>query len=349
MECFLNILYVYSFWEKRWYLNDFNNVYNDYITFTALLISRCAVLFSLNKFRIALSKELRAFMSSTRAPSIRQKRTGDIELKSIVKCRRNFSKKALKQFLSNQLTSSLAARNTSSPLSVSFWSRIKKFMTSTSSSLHGFILPQKEVIKSPNKMCKVAADYYENFFKEPENNYHPHSCTDSPEVQWENYGEEIPSASVSEVLDIARSCKKKKSCDPHGLSSFMFNTLPLSYWLLLIKIFNLSSSHAIVPRQWKDTRILLLAKKEPIFEPALTWSISLLDIFLKVNEKLFLSRFTDILKRRGTLPNLQSGFRADFRLQTCVLFFLEQVSSFMANSSPVATIFVDFKAAFDQL
>ena len=32
-----------------------------------------------------------------------------------------------------------------------------------------------------------------------------------------------------------------------------------------------------------------------------------------------------------------------------MLHFLEQVSTLMANSSPVATIFVDFKAAFDQL
>ena len=341
--------YVYSFWEKRWDLNDLNNLYNDYVTFSSLLISRCTILFPLNKYRVALPKELRAFMSCTRSLSFRQKRTGEIGLINIVKCRRNFAKKALKQFLSDQLASFLASRNSSSPLSLSFWSRIKKFMKSSSSSLHGFILPHKEVIKTPNKMCEVAADYYENFFKESEDIYHPHPYTDSPEIEWENYEEEIPPASLSEVLDVMRSCKKKKSCDPHGLSNVLFNSLPLSYWSLLIKIFNLSFSHAIVPRQWKDTRILLLAKKEPICEPAHTRPISLLDIFLKVNEKLFLSRFTDILKRRGILPNSQSGFRADFRLQTRVLLFLEQVSSLMANSSPVATIFVDFKAAFDQL
>ena len=78
-------------------------------------------------------------------------------------------------------------------------------MKSSSSSLHGFILPHKEVIKTPNKMCEVAADYYENFFKESEDIYHPHPYTDSPEVEWENYEEEIPPASLSEVLDVVRS------------------------------------------------------------------------------------------------------------------------------------------------
>ena len=225
--------YVYSFWEKRWDLNDLNNLYNDYVTFSSLLISRCTILFPLNKYRIALPKELRAFMSCTRSLSFRQKRTGEIGLINIVKCRRNFAKKALKQFLSDQLASFLASRNSSSPLSLSFWSRIKKFMKSSSSSLHGFILPYKEVIKTPNKMCEVAADYYENFFKESEDIYHPHPYTDSPEVEWENYEEEIPPASLSEVLDVVRSCKKKE---------IVRSSRPLKSYVQLITIILLVAS-----------------------------------------------------------------------------------------------------------
>jgi len=288
-------------------------------------------------------------MSYTRALSFRQKRTGNLALKNMVIFRRKIAKKELKVFLSHQLATSLAARDTSSPLSVSFWSRIKKFMKSTSSSLHGFVLPTGEIIKKAEKMCEVAADYYEDFFKEPENIYRPHPYTDAPEVVWENFDEEIPLASVDEVLDIVHGRKKKKSCDAHGLSNFMFNSLPPSYWSLLVQIFNLSFSDAIVPKQWKDTRILLLAKKESICDPFLKRPIALLDVFLKINEKLFLTCFSNIVKRRGILPDTQSGFRADFRLQTRLLLFFEQVSSLMANSSPVATIFVDFKAAFDQL
>jgi len=114
--------YVYTFWERKWFLNDLNNVnnvYDDSITFIYLLISRCTVLFPINKYRKALPKNLRAYMSYTRALSFKQKRTGEIDLKIIVKCRRKFAKKELKRFLSDQLASSLAARNTSSPLSLS--------------------------------------------------------------------------------------------------------------------------------------------------------------------------------------------------------------------------------------
>jgi len=129
----------------------------------------------------------------------------------------------------------------------------------------------------------------------------------------------------------------------------MFNFLSIQYWCLLLKTLNLSFSEARLPSAWKDMRMLLLAKKEAICPPSATRPISLLDIFLKIDEKLFLTRFRNILNNRGLLPDTQSGFRENFRLQTRVLLFLEQVSSMMSNSSPVATIFVDFKSAFDQL
>jgi hypothetical protein len=99
--------YVYSFWERRWFLNDLNNVYDDYISFISLLTSRCTVLFPLNKYRIALPKNLRAYVAYRRALFFQQKRTGEIELKNIVKFRRKFAKNELKRFLSNQLASSL--------------------------------------------------------------------------------------------------------------------------------------------------------------------------------------------------------------------------------------------------
>ncbi|CAF4536164.1 unnamed protein product [Rotaria socialis] len=106
---------------------------------------------------------------------------------------------------------------------------------------------------------------------------------------------------------------------------------------------------SVLPSAWKDTRMILLAKKYSICLPSLTRPISLLDSFQKIGEKLFLTRFRDLLYRRGLLPDSQSGFRERFRLQTRLLLFLEDIYSLMSNSAPVCTMFVDFRAAFDQL
>ncbi|CAF1507255.1 unnamed protein product, partial [Rotaria magnacalcarata] len=118
---------------------------------------------------------------------------------------------------------------------------------------------------------------------------------------------------------------------------------------LLLKLYNYSFQNSILPSAWKDTRIILLAKKDHICPPSLTRPICLLDSFQKVSEKLFLTRFRDVLFRRGLLPDNQFGFREHFCLQTGLLLFLEDLRSLMSNSSPISTIFVDFRTAFDQL
>ena len=98
-----------------------------------------------------------------------------------------------------------------------------------------------------------------------------------------------------------------------------------------------------MPDAWEDIRILLLAKKESICAPTLTRTNSLFDIFSKIEKKLFLTRFHDILYRRDLIRNTQSAYSEKFRLQSRVLLFLEEIPSLMANCYPVVTLFVDFK------
>lgn len=341
--------YTFTYWEREWRPDDLDTTYNDYISFISTLTDRCTTTFATSKYRIAIPQELRQYMARTRALSFKQKRTGDMELQNIVKQRRKYAKSELKRFLANKLSSTMSTRNTPSHQSLSFWSNIKRAMKSSASSLQGFTLNSTSVTNDPETMCAMAADHYEESFKAPSNVTRPHPYTDAPEIAWDNVNEEILPTTTDEVLQIVNSCKKKRSCDAHGISSHMFDYLPSCYWSLFTEIFNQTLSKAIFPRLWKDTRVLLLAKKDPICLPAQTRPISLLDSFLKINEKIFLVRFRNVLERRGILPDTQSGFRAGFRLQTRVLLFLDQVASLMSNSVPVATVFVDFKSAFDQL
>ena len=177
----------------------------------------------------------------------------------------------------------------------------------------------------------------------------PHPYTDSPPIDYDNDDEPIPEVTLHELITTVQARRKKKSLDAHGISNFMFNFLDQCHWSLFLKLFNHSFQTAILPKAWKDTRMVILAKKESICPPSLTRPISLIDSFLKVGERLFLTRFRDVLYRRGLLPDNQSGFRDGFRLQTRLLLFLEDIYSLMANSSPACTIFIDFRSAFDQL
>ena len=341
--------YTYSYWEKVFGYGNVDISYDDYIHFLHLLTVRCTIYFPLNKYRIAIPPSLRCFMSYVRALSLRHLRTKDIELKKQVCYLRKIVKNELQLFVSSQLSSALHLRHTTSPISVSFWSKAKRFIKPSSSSLNGFISSSGEIVKDPHEMCDQAADFYENLFRKTDNIIRPHPYVDAPLLDFDNKNDPIPEVFIEELIETVYYMKKKKSLDAHGLSSFMFSFLHDSHWLFLLGLYNLSFSSCVLPRAWNDTRILLLAKKDSVCPPSLTRPISLLDCFRKVGEKLFLSRFRKVLVGRGLLPNNQSGFRDRFRLQTRVLLFLDDLYSYMSNSAPSATLFVDFKNAFDML
>ena len=197
-------------------------------------------------------------------------------------------------------------------------------------------------------MADMAAEFYENLFEAPEV-VRPHPYVDSPATRWENHDDPIPLVTYPELIEVLRTRKKKQSKDIHGLSPYLLDKIPKNYWHHLVRLYNHSFDTAFIPRKLKEVRMILLAKKDAICTPDQTRRISLLDSFLKVQEKLFTNRFVHVLKNRGILPDNQSGFRAGYRLQTRVLLLVEQISSYMINSAPVATVFVDFKSAFDQL
>jgi hypothetical protein len=275
-------------------------------------------------------------------------RTKSLELKKEVLFLKRVAKDELKNFFSHQLNLIVRSRNTSLPAASYFWAKSKKFIKPSSSSVNALISSSGQLVKDPQMMCEVAADFYESFFKKSDI-VKPHPYTDSPFVDFDNTDESIPEVTIDELIYTVQAKRKKKSLDAHGLNNFMFNFLDLSHWSLLLKLFNRSFQSAVLPSAWKDTRMILLAKKESICPPSSTRPISLIDSFLKVGERLFLSRFRDVLFRRGLLPDNQSGFRDGFRLQTRLLLFLEDLYSLIANSAPVCTLFIDFRSAFDQL
>ena len=340
--------YTFSFWEKNWDIDNFDITYSSYCKFLYLLSVRCTVFFSLNKYRTSLPIELRVFLSYIRALSFRHMRIKNSVLYNRIIVLKKIAKSELKSFYSSQLLTFLQSRNTSSSTASFFWLKCKRYLKPSSSSLHGFFDSSGNIVKDSEAMCEIAADYYESFFKRSAI-VRPHPYTDSPLIDHFNSGELIPEVTLDELLITVQEKCKKKSLDAHGLSSYMFNFLGQCHWSLLLQLFNYSFKTAILPRAWKDTRMVLLAKSESICLPSATRPISLIDSFLKICERLFLSRFRDVLVRRGVLPENQSGFRPGFRLQTRVLLFLEDLYSLMVNSAPVCTIFIDFRAAFDQL
>ncbi|CAF1213925.1 unnamed protein product [Rotaria sordida] len=194
---------------------------------------------------------------------------------------KKIAKKELNLLFSSQLDNLLRLRNAPSSSSIWFWYRSKRFLKPSSSSLHALIDSSGQIVKESDHMCNVAADYYEDFFKA---SYivRPHPYTDSPPIEYDNNNEFILEVTLDELINTVLAKKEKKSLDAHGISNYMFNFLDLNYWSLLLKLYNHSFQKSVLPSAWKDTQMILLAKKDSICPPSLTRPISLLDSFQKI-------------------------------------------------------------------
>ena len=344
----LVLSYTYSFWEKQWQYECYEETYSSFVKFLTSLMGRCTCYFARTKARIALPNEILKLVVKSRALSFKARRSSDYLLKQEAGLLRSKARSALRKFRYDQLVKRIESRHDSAGGSQQFWCHTRKYFRNASSSLHGIILPSERRTKDPKEMADAIAIHYQQLFEEPMV-FRPHPYVDMPPVMWDNAGERIKPITYFEIIKILDKRKKKKSQDAHGLSPYLLDHIPRHYWHLLIRLFNHSLENAFMPSRWKDIRMVILAKKESICRPMDTRPISLLDSFLKVLERAFLDRFLLILNDRGILPDTQSGFRPKHRLQTRVLLFIDQVCSMMSNSSPVTTVFVDFKSAFDQI
>jgi hypothetical protein len=336
-----------DFWENESKAASSDEYYKCFINLLVGLKTRCTTYFPLKKYRAAIPKELRMKLSLTRALSFQHKRTGDVLLLKKIKEMRRNNRLELISLRSRKLMNSLKERFSSTASPNSFWSKVRKNFNTTN-SLEALIDDNNAVVNDVEAMLDIAANHYENLFIESQV-YRPHPYIDSPEIHWDNRYEPIPPITMPELLKALGKVKKKHSTDAHGISSYMLRFIPNNYMIPLLQIFNDSLTTFSGPAYWKHVKMKLLAKKESICSISETRPISLLDIFLKVLESLFLSRFKRVLENRGLLHDSQSGFRSNFRLQSRVLVLIDQISSLMSTSTPVATVFIDFKQAFDQL
>ena len=344
----LFLSYTYDFWEKQWSLGRYDQTYEEFIKCISLLAARCTLYFPATMTRPTLPPDVRALLARSRALSFKAKRKGDMKLRIEADQLRKLARFELKKCRQDQMAKYLKNRHMPGEGSLFFWNKTKKHFHTASSSLRGFVLPNGHSLTDPQIMADTAADFYEQLMGAPEV-VRSHPYVDAPPLHWDNNSDPIPEVSYQEVLKVLATRKKKRSRDIHDLSPYMLDQMPKCYWHLLVRLYNHSFSTGFMPKKFKDVRMVLLAKKEAMCAPNQTRPISLIDSFLKVQERLFLNRFLQVLRDRGILPDTQSGFRAGHRLQTRVLILVEQMSSYMANSSPVATVFVDFKSAFDQL
>ena len=119
---------------------------------------------------------------------------------------------------------------------------------------------------------------------------------------------------------------------------------------LLANSFNKLFKQAYWGESWKQARTVCFNKSNcPASSTNQLRSISLLPIFGKIYERLFLSKFNLWIKKMNILPWQQSGARPHLSTMTRVNHLLENLTESLTINTFTSVIYIDYLQAFDML
>ena len=117
----------------------------------------------------------------------------------------------------------------------------------------------------------------------------------------------------------------------------------------LAKLFNLSLEEGIVPSEWKEANITPLFKKGSRNKPENYRPVSLTSVVCKLLETLIRDHMVEFLVKHKLINTSQHGFLKARSCLTNLLCFLEEITKWVDDGSPVDVVYLDFQKAFDKV
>ncbi|CAF1524658.1 unnamed protein product [Didymodactylos carnosus] len=106
----LALSYTFDFWGKQWNFGQYDETYEQFISFLSLLSARCTSHFPLNRARSAVPSDILVLLSKSRSLAFKAKRKGEIKLREEARILRNWARYELKKFQQEQLARYLKDR-----------------------------------------------------------------------------------------------------------------------------------------------------------------------------------------------------------------------------------------------
>ena len=111
---------------------------------------------------------------------------------------------------------------------------------------------------------------------------------------------------------------------------------------------NLSLKEGIVPSEWKEANITQLFKKGSRKKPENYRPVSLTSVVCKLLETLIRDHMVEFLVKNKLINTSHHGFLKARSCLTNLLCFLEEITKWVDDGSPVDVVYLDFQKAFDK-
>jgi len=350
----LSLCLLQEFWLEQQKVMQSQEWYNYYIRFLAALKNRLTVWLERDKWRPALPFVILEKLKIVRKIKNRFHRHHREEDRALLRHLAREVRKEMSDYRVSRWNAFLSnVQNNYGNDTSNFWKFLSRIYRPASVPFNK-LTGKNGQLTAPTEIVKELSEYYKNLFTP--SCIHP---VDLHTAQIEKEFDEIMNqlnASVmkikptntSEIKEIIKKLKPKKSAGVDNISNFVIKKLPPGYIECLCSCFNDWLSKSLFLEDWKVAKIITLNKlKTGIPSCDQTRPISLLATHSKIYEKILLNRTQEWANSNNIIPQEQSGFRKGCQLQTRVLSIYQEVKNNLAGNIPVMGLYVDYKKAYD--
>ena len=147
------------------------------------------------------------------------------------------------------------------------------------------------------------------------------------------------------VVSKINNMKENKSPGVDGISPKILKETVEQISAPLAHVFNMSLQEGIVPFEWKEANIIPLFKNGYRYKSVSYRPVSLTSVLCKLLETIMM----DFLIKHKLINPSQHGFLKAKSCLTNLLSFLEEITKWVDDVSPVDVIYLDFQKAFDKV
>ena len=151
------------------------------------------------------------------------------------------------------------------------------------------------------------------------------------------------------VVSKINNMKENKSPGVDGISPKILKETVEQISTPLAHVFNMSLKEGSVPFEWKEANIIPLFKKGSRNKSVNYRPVSLTSVICKLLETIIRDHMMDFLIKHKLINPSQHGFLKAKSCLTNLLCFLEEITKWVDDGSPVDVIYLDFQKAFDKV
>ena len=159
----------------------------------------------------------------------------------------------------------------------------------------------------------------------------------------------LQATSDNEIINIVNSNKNKTSVDNDDLSMSLLKKLISHIVKPLTYICNFSIESGQFPEKMKTAKVFPLFKSGDREKYTNCRPVSILPLFSKILEKLFVIRLNKFVEINNLLTDCQYGFRKNRSTSLALMELTEEISTAIDNKQITIGLNIDLKKAFDTI